>query len=195
MIKQILIILILLCSLSDTYGQSSYTEGFDHPLLPGPGMDYTMTIDTGDYVISPRLAFPTDSRMRGRKAADSTYMGFNYSNVSDSVTPGIMNDRAAYPGIGANGSPQYGMAYGQDLGMTVSPHHGPGRKPTKDATHIHRLHVANATITALSMLHGDSTAKKFGGMDGSDPDWLLLTIRTYAFANPWSDSIIRIDSV
>src|SRR5207249_4062813 len=36
--------------------------------------------------------------------------------------------------------------------------------------------IANTTYAALSMLNGDSFAKKFGGASGNDPDYFLLTI-------------------
>jgi hypothetical protein len=40
--------------------------------------------------------------------------------------------------------------------------------------------ITNTTYTALTMGHGDGYAKKFGGITGNDPDWLLLTIQGYA---------------
>ena len=42
-------------------------------------------------------------------------------------------------------------------------------------TAIHGLYVTNTTYAALSMLEGDSFAKKFGGPTGNDPDYFLLT--------------------
>jgi hypothetical protein len=44
-------------------------------------------------------------------------------------------------------------------------------------------------------MYGDSTAKKFGGTDGSDPDWLMLTIRGYVLDLNDRDSILRTDSI
>ena len=38
------------------------------------------------------------------------------------------------------------------------------------------MYITNTTYAALSMLNGDSFAKKFGGASGNDPDWFLLTI-------------------
>ena len=36
--------------------------------------------------------------------------------------------------------------------------------------------ITNTTYAALSMVHGDDFAKKFGGETGDDPDFFLLTI-------------------
>ncbi len=41
------------------------------------------------------------------------------------------------------------------------------------------MFVTNSTYAALSMENGDAYAKKFGGADGTDPDWFLLTIKGY----------------
>lgn len=38
------------------------------------------------------------------------------------------------------------------------------------------LYLTNSLYTYKSMLEGDAFAKKFGGDDGNDKDWLLLTI-------------------
>jgi len=38
------------------------------------------------------------------------------------------------------------------------------------------MYVTNTTYAYLSMRNGDQFAKKFGGTDGNDPDWLKLTI-------------------
>ncbi|MBM4355857.1 MAG: DUF4465 domain-containing protein [Deltaproteobacteria bacterium] len=36
--------------------------------------------------------------------------------------------------------------------------------------------VTNSTYAYLAMTAGDDYSKKFGGVDGTDPDWFLLTI-------------------
>ncbi|HET8573636.1 MAG TPA: DUF4465 domain-containing protein [Edaphocola sp.] len=40
------------------------------------------------------------------------------------------------------------------------------------------------------MENGDSAAKKFGGVNGTDPDWLLLTIKGYNYASEVVDSAL-----
>jgi hypothetical protein len=39
---------------------------------------------------------------------------------------------------------------------------------------------ANTTYSALAMRDGDPFSKKFGGVSGTDPDFLLLTIQGFA---------------
>jgi hypothetical protein len=157
-------------------------------------MDYTMTIDTGNYSFNPSL-FDTwnKTKLYGRKEVDSTYSGFTYSNIQNSTTPGRINDRAAYPAIGADNSPQYAIAHGIDNGMRIDLYIG--IKPT-NAAHVYHTYITNATTTVLSMENGDSTAKKFGGVDGTDPDWLLLTIKGYTYHwNNNGDSAQLVDSI
>jgi hypothetical protein len=48
-----------------------------------------------------------------------------------------------------------------------------------DQRTFHSLQVANTTYAALSMLQGDAFSKKFGGPDGTDADWFLLTIEGF----------------
>lgn len=173
--------------------QSTITAGFDDQPLPGANMDYTMMIDTGNYSFNPSLYDWNEAKVYGRKEVDSTYSGFTYSNVQDSTTPGKINDRAAYPAIGADNSWQYGIAHGIDNGMRVDMYIGV--KPTV-AAHVYYAYITNATTSVLSMEHGDSTAKKFGGSDGTDPDWLLLTIKGYTYH--WTnngDSAQLVDSI
>lgn len=44
------------------------------------------------------------------------------------------------------------------------------------------MYVTNSTYAYLSMKNGDAYAKKFGGDDGSDPDWFKLTAIGYSLA-------------
>jgi len=90
--------------------------------------------------------------------------GFSYSNITDNTTAGFGNQFSAYPGGGANGSPNYAVVYTDD---TIE--FDLARREVK-------LWVANSTYAALSMRDGDQFAKKFGGETGNDPDWYLLTI-------------------
>jgi hypothetical protein len=50
------------------------------------------------------------------------------------------------------------------------------------------MFVTNSTYAALSMENGDAYAKKFGGADGTDPDWYLLTIKGYE-KGAYTDSV------
>ncbi|HET8573635.1 MAG TPA: hypothetical protein VFL76_07165 [Edaphocola sp.] len=90
-------------------------QDFDDLPLPGPQTDYTRMVDTGDYQIEfPGLnpGFWRTTTLYGRKNADSSYDGFTYSNITDSIMPGVANDRAAFPDSGAEGSEKYGICHG-----------------------------------------------------------------------------------
>lgn len=74
-------------------------------------------------------------------------------------------------GSGANGSNNYAVAFsGFDAGEGgVVPRIGlpEGASPLS-------MQVTNNAFAALSMRNGDGFAKKFGGVEGDDPDWFRL---------------------
>ena len=99
--------------------------------------------------------------------------GWAYSKVMDPNTAGPGNQYAAYPGAGADGSQQYGVAFsGLDAGGGIVPELAlpMGAEPES-------VQIANTTYAAKSMLQGDGFAKKFGGLSGDDPDWFLLEVQ------------------
>jgi hypothetical protein len=104
-----------------------------------------------------------------------SWVGWSLSRVANSTTPGFSNQYAAFPGGGAAGSQQYAVAFsGEDGGEATPVVTLPvGWQPTSAA-------IANTTYAARSMLTGDGFAKKFGGDDGTDPDWFRLTIHGLA---------------
>ena len=59
---------------------------------------------------------------------------------------------------------------------------------TLSGTTLEGVFITNSTYAALSMENGDAYAKKFGGADGTDPDWFLLTIKGYE-KGVYTDSI------
>jgi len=95
-----------------------------------------------------------------------SWEGFACSNVTDNTTPGWGNQYSAIPGGGEGGSSNYAVGY-RGLGQ-----------PRNDfyPTELDGMFVTNTTYAYLSMLNGDAYAKKFGGADGTDEDWFLLTI-------------------
>ena len=100
----------------------------------------------------------------------TSWAGWAYSNTTDTETPGFENEFSAYTGGGVNNSENYAVYYGDfdDPPATVT-----GIPPGM----LRGAYFTNTTYAALSMLEGDSFAKKFGGNDGNDPDWFLLTIK------------------
>ncbi len=99
-----------------------------------------------------------------------TWSGWSSSNETDVTTPGFMNQYSAYnvPNGGGDNSPNYGVAYNSQLGgaYVLLP---AGTMPVS-------MRVTNTTYAGLSMLYGDMFAKQFGGPDGTDPDFFILTI-------------------
>ncbi len=98
-----------------------------------------------------------------------TWDGWAVSNHADTTTGDYTNQFSAIPGAGAGGSAFYGVCY-------VSGYEpGPSVLLPAGATLV-SMEVTNTTYAALSMLHGDGFARKFGGADGHEPDWFRLTI-------------------
>jgi len=99
--------------------------------------------------------------------------GFAVSNHTDIETPGFMNDLSAITGGGVHGSATYAVGYHSSFAPAP---------PTLeildagDGVVMKGVFVTNTTYPYLSMLDGDDFAKKFGGEDGTDEDWFLLTI-------------------
>lgn len=94
--------------------------------------------------------------------------GFSYSNLTDSTTSGMAGQYNVIAGSGQSGSAKYAIAY---VGWTQPP------TITLDTPAVVRgLYVTNNNTSYYSMLSGDAFAKKFGGDNGSDPDWFMLTI-------------------
>ncbi len=115
-------------------------------------------------------------------ASDWAWSGFTYSNVNDTTTAGYTNQFAAYTGTDVSGSGNYAVSYvpldwmgGDDpIPQTVSL----GAVTGKDYDSIiSGAYFTNTTYAALSMLEGDSFAKKFGGTTGNDPDYFKLIIK------------------
>ena len=100
--------------------------------------------------------------------------GFALSSITDNITPGWGNQYSAIPGAGAQGSPTYAVAYVSDYATQ------PVSIALTDAGEtgytLAGMYVTNSSYAYFSMLNGDAYAKKFGGDDGTDPDWFLLEI-------------------
>lgn len=112
------------------------------------------------------------------------WSGWSYSNVKDVTTAGFTNQYAAYAlptGGGVGNAGNFGVAFNFDV--------GDARIVLPAGSHPLTVSITNTTYTALSMLHGDSFAKKFGGPTGNDPDFFLLTIQGRDSNNSLTGSI------
>ncbi len=108
-------------------------------------------------------------------AAYYSWEGFAYSNTTDTTTPGIPNQYSAITGGGVNGSSNYAVAFTMTMwGQRAQTYNG--YTTGEYAQVMDGFYVTNTTYAYLSMVNGDSYAKKFGGEDGTDEDWFLLTI-------------------
>lgn len=100
--------------------------------------------------------------------------GWSYSQATDVLTPGFGNQFSAYAGGGVGGSATYGVAFPGTFG-------DPSISTITFASEVDVLgaYLSNTTYAALSMLNGDGFSEKFGGTDGTEPDWLLLTVHGF----------------
>jgi len=97
------------------------------------------------------------------------WAGWAYSSVTDNTTPGYTNQYSAVTGGGHTGA-NYAVAY-LDTYYDVTPTITFG-EPMEPIS----ARVTNTTYAYFDMLDGSAYSKKFGGADGTDEDWFLLTI-------------------
>ncbi len=95
--------------------------------------------------------------------------GWAYSNVTDNTTPGYANQYSAAPGTGHTGE-NYGIGY-VDTFYGVTP-----TITFAEPTQPLSAQVTNTTYAYFDMRQGSDYSKTFGGADGTDEDWFLLTI-------------------
>ena len=140
------------------------------------GPDPDGTVVTGPYDDVVVLGEFTSELLTFNNAYSTDFDSWNqwaYSNMTDTVTAGYLNQFSAYPGDGADDSATFGVAFASQGDFYDAP------LITRDDADLRTfgsLEVTNTTYAALSMLLGDSFAKKFGGDSGNDPDYFTLTI-------------------
>ena len=97
-----------------------------------------------------------------------SWSGFAASASTDADTKGWANQFSSIAGSGALGTQTYAVGYDfGDMDVVFSPQLVDG------------VYVVNNAYTYWSMKDGDAYAKKFGGIDGDDPDWLMLTVEGF----------------
>jgi Domain of unknown function (DUF4465) len=103
----------------------------------------------------------------------NSWSGFAYSNVENSI---IYNDIAKYAAIagwGAEKSENYACVHQFE-------------KVVIDFVQMEEprvVRITNSTYTYFAIKYGYDYAKKFGGRDGSEPDWFKLTITGIGYSN------------
>lgn len=105
--------------------------------------------------------------------------GFAYSNVDDTTTVGFTNQYAAFTGT-AHSDSIYAVAFSGPQAFINLP---AGYTPES-------VRVTNTTYAALDMANGSGFSKQFGYsdelgnpvLDGTFPDWFMVTFTGYASA-------------
>lgn len=102
-----------------------------------------------------------------------SWSGFAYSNVINYLYYNEIAQYAAFPSGGATESENYAVGH-QFEKMVID---------FEELEEPRYVQITNCTYTALAIKYGYGFAKKFGGKDGSDPDWFKLTITGIGSAN------------
>ena len=105
--------------------------------------------------------------------------GFAYSNMTDTVTSGYMNQYSAKTGIGYGGSAKYAVAYGIVNSLKM--------QGAAAGQSVNGFYITNSTYAYNSMRDGDGFAKQFGDTTGTGlttgqgtaPDWCKVLIHGY----------------
>ncbi|MBW2347456.1 MAG: DUF4465 domain-containing protein [Deltaproteobacteria bacterium] len=110
--------------------------------------------------------------------------GWAYSNRKDIYTEG---PDGQYTAMGVNRDNIYGVGYqGWTLGSPKATFGGGSTSAEPLGAYF-----TNVAYTYWSMTDGDAFAKKFGGEDGTDPDWFMLTVQGLdAAGNPMEGSAV-----
>lgn len=103
-----------------------------------------------------------------------SWSGWAISSMTDVTTAGFENQYSCIAGSGVNGTNAYAVAYLVGGGPTLI--------ETRNAAMggvVNGFYINNSTYAYLSMQDGDAFAKRFGGEEGTDPDYLYVTIKEY----------------
>jgi len=109
--------------------------------------------------------------------AYGSWSAWAYSNTTDQTTPGIANQYSAYTTSGPDPLNNYGVAYTNVWGSDE-----PARITLPAGRVIESAMITNTTYAFLAVRDGNDgpgagfVKGPFGGDDGTDPDWFLLTI-------------------
>lgn len=111
-----------------------------------------------------------------------SWSGWAISATTDTLTPGFTNQYSCIAGAGVDNSATYATSFvsGESLLHTE----GMGRGV------LEGFYINNSTYSFLSIRDGDAFAKKFGGEDGTDPDFYYVSIKEHGSRNVVNDSII-----
>ena len=112
----------------------------------------------------------------------ATWSGFSYTDKTDSVTAGYLNQYSAITGSGFNGSKNYSVAYDAGYGNAVVRLNG-----TAAHRSVQGVYITNTTYTYKDMVYGDN----FGNLpfNADSLDFLLLHITGWRSGAPVGDTV------
>lgn len=110
-----------------------------------------------------------------------SWSGWSISNKTDITTPGFGNQYSSITGGGQGGSATYAVSFNFAPNILNLQGNAIGKV-------VEGMYITNGTYPYLSMRDGDGFAKQFGG-EGDDPDFFLLTIRSYTNGQLSTDSV------
>jgi hypothetical protein len=126
-----------------------------------------------------------DGNVRLVNAYDPDWMfwsGFALSTMSDTISPGFINQYSSIKGQGAEHTDTYGVGYASSpIYLSLI--------DTSKSDRVIGFYISNSTYAYLSMSQGDQFAKKFGGPSGQDPDFFKLTVKAYRAGDFTTDSV------
>ena len=122
--------------------------------------------------------------------------GFAYSNSTDSITSGFMNQYSAKAAIGYNGSAKYVVAFVSNP-VTFANVINMQLTGVAVGQPVSGFYITNNTYAYNSMHDGDGFAKKFGDTTGTGittgqgtaPDWFKLKVKGFAAGTLKPDSV------
>lgn len=155
--KHFTFLVLFLLSAGIIFGQSSATF---EDLTLGPDGYWNGSDGSGKFTDGP-FTFHNNYN-----AEWASWSGFSYTNHTDTLTPGWLNQYSAIAGSGVGQSEKYAVAY------LV----GPTRITLSEPDSVSGMYITNSTYAYLSMRDGDDYTKKFGGISGNDPDYFRLNI-------------------
>ncbi|HNZ42522.1 MAG TPA: DUF4465 domain-containing protein [Bacteroidales bacterium] len=156
----------------------------DFENLPLPADTFWNGSDLSGFFSSGNASFTNNFTDWG--GGITSWNGFSYSNKRDTTTQSYTNEYSAITALGFDSSDKYAVCYvsafdplprirlnGIAKGDTVS-----------------GFYITNSTYGYLTMKNGGGPAKKFGGVNGSDPDWFALSVYAYKDGNKKNDSVL-----
>jgi hypothetical protein len=115
---------------------------------------------------------------------DETYEywsgGWAISNMNDSSKTGSAGLYYSRAGKGYNNSSNYAIGKGGSIVRL---------NPEKAENWLSGVYITNSAYAYSSMSEGDDFAKKFGGEEGEDPDFFVLTVKGWKNGEAVSDSV------